>query len=1510
MGTEFKPVRMTEEITADYKSYILSTFKTDNEVYNEQIRKLVESDYQFTKGPYLQLSENYLRDKPITALAGSLLSKEFIKLDNEYFDIKRPLYHHQIEAITNIVGKDRSTVVSTGTGSGKTESFLIPILNHLMRQVETGEIKQPGVRAMIIYPMNALVNDQIKRLREVLSTYPEITFGFFTGENKDLVDESAYRKHFHVDPGNNEVYLIEDMRNSPPNILITNYAMLEHILIRPENSVEIFNSKSNHLWKYIVLDEAHTYGGAKGAEVSMLMRRVRNILNNDSLRFILTSATLGSGPNANEEAAEFANNLAGTHEFTKDDVIRSTIAKIEEPQDKRNVDIQFYRNLARNGLDEKIIRSVSSISANSLVCLGDVVLHDQRFWTVRKSLSEGVKTVQELSVETGYLEDDIVDFIEVASKSRDSEGQKLFDARYHTFIRSMDGVYITLKPSNKVLFAPAKTFYDDDLKEEFAVFQMSVCYNCNALYIPAVEDEGHHLRLIKSDIDEEDSPNSNQKLFLYAEGMDVDEHQEQYGYVCSKCGMFTPYGNDFECDCGEKYQNLIKEVVSDAENKNLCKCQKCGQVNNKFGIVRDFYLGPEAASSVIASSLFNEIPDPIPTERTPDPIKQFLLFSDSRKSASYAAVNLGKTYENILVHRAIFELTKENPDRFRNGVGCSELLNMLTNELIGIYDADPEDKKIQTEYRKMALIGILKEVLGSGSNKSLQYSGLLRFEFETEMEMNGVSKERIHQISNVITTYLLQKGIVDVSKIPEINPEELDGISKGGRKFVKTKLDISKDKKYAETVLLTDRIKNYLDKVTDGRSLEFVDRYVDQSFVKRDKKTYTINIYGFYVYLADSIYCCPKCRKHTPYSVDNICLNCGNTLESKETDFLTSDEHYIKQYREQPLVPLIVQEHTAQISKETLSKYQNMFLNQKINALSCSTTFEMGIDIGSLSTVFMRNVPPSPANYIQRAGRAGRSANSSAFILTFCKTSSHDSHYFADPTSMIAGKVKTPIVNPDNPKIAIRHIFASALAFYWKTQGKSPDNADGMTDADYINGLRKYVSNVPSGLRNYLKSVVPEGIRDYTSDDVVIDIDNDGWVKSLFGEKGRLDALLDEYRNDINLLMEAEKRNAEKGNYTDAEKIKKTINTIKIEDCLSFLSHGNIIPKYGFPVDTVNLASGNSFDKSEFEMQRDLSMAITEYAPGCQVVVNGNLITSGYIKQVKGRQLDRYTYYRCTECKSVSLRRYTSDDDEEDCIECPNCKTMTAVNKGRMEVPKFGFLYTKKEKASINKPRRSRGKEFHYKGKESHSPEPFTIGNLNGFIEHNSDDELIAMSRDRYHICESCGFGTKDSERPKVHQNPTGGECKGKLRTYNLGNVFRTDVSIVHFDTSDLLEENDHISILYALIEGLCSALNIDRNEITGCLRRGTNLSYDYVLFDNTPGGSGYVKSIKPETLRSIIESSIEILDNCDCGGADGDGCCYGCLCNYNNQQYHDVMKRGVALRYLKSLIARMDGNR
>ncbi|MEI3503923.1 MAG: helicase C-terminal domain-containing protein [Anaerovoracaceae bacterium] len=134
--------------------------------------------------------------------------------------------------------------------------------------------------------------------------------------------------------------------------------------------------------------------------------------------------------------------------------------------------------------------------------------------------------------------------------------------------------------------------------------------------------------------------------------------------------------------------------------------------------------------------------------------------------------------------------------------------------------------------------------------------------------------------------------------------------------------------------------------------------------------------------------------------------------------------------------PLRIVEHTAQLSRDESYEYQKRFKNKEIDILSCSTTFEMGVDVGTLETVFMRNMPPSPSNYAQRAGRAGRSIESAAFALTFCNKSNHDFTFFNDPVSMIKGKILPPAFNVNNEKIAIRHIYASAVSFFWK---KNPE---------------------------------------------------------------------------------------------------------------------------------------------------------------------------------------------------------------------------------------------------------------------------------------------------------------------------------------------------------------------------------------------------------------------------------------------------------------------------------------
>ena len=197
MASYFNPIESVKNIESSYRRYIKTTFHTNVDTYNDQLSKAID-DYEFVKGPFLQIARRYAKSSTIRQLIDcNLLSSEFRNLESADLPVDMRLYQHQCNALDNIISRDRNTVVSTGTGSGKTESFLIPIINHLMREVENGTIGDPGVRAMIIYPMNALVNDQIDRMAGIFENYPSIRFGFFTGETRELKDSEDFENRFN-----------------------------------------------------------------------------------------------------------------------------------------------------------------------------------------------------------------------------------------------------------------------------------------------------------------------------------------------------------------------------------------------------------------------------------------------------------------------------------------------------------------------------------------------------------------------------------------------------------------------------------------------------------------------------------------------------------------------------------------------------------------------------------------------------------------------------------------------------------------------------------------------------------------------------------------------------------------------------------------------------------------------------------------------------------------------------------------------------------------------------------------------------------------------------------------------------------------------------------------------------------------------------------------------------------------------------------------------------------------
>lgn len=233
------PIKATEAISNNYQNYLSTTFRFQDLELQKQFLNNLREKGRFVKGPILEVTPAFEVGASIKDLVEEgVLSKGFYQLRTNVLPVDRRLYRHQEKAVRKLTTNGRNIVVSTGTGSGKTETFLIPILDHLFREVEKG-LLGPGVRALLLYPMNALANDQLKRLKLLLSGYPNITFGRYTGETEKqhTKAQEKYRKMFRQEPLSNELISREQMWKTPPHILLTNYAMLEYLLLRPEDTV-------------------------------------------------------------------------------------------------------------------------------------------------------------------------------------------------------------------------------------------------------------------------------------------------------------------------------------------------------------------------------------------------------------------------------------------------------------------------------------------------------------------------------------------------------------------------------------------------------------------------------------------------------------------------------------------------------------------------------------------------------------------------------------------------------------------------------------------------------------------------------------------------------------------------------------------------------------------------------------------------------------------------------------------------------------------------------------------------------------------------------------------------------------------------------------------------------------------------------------------------------------------------------------------------------------------------
>lgn len=1542
------PLRTSEVIRSAYQRYLRSLLPIRDSALAVALDAAIQNDHALTKGPLLEMTPPYAHGATLDRLlAEGVLHPSLREVAGPGLPFDRPLYQHQDEAIRKVAA-GRNVVVATGTGSGKTESFLLPILNELSRQHADGDLG-PGVRALLLYPMNALANDQVKRLRQVLAGAPHITFGRYTGDTRNSARDA--KEAFEVEnPGvvrlPNELLSREEMRATPPHFLLTNYAMLEYLLLRPLD-VELFEGSHTGTWRFIVVDEAHVYDGAKGAELAMLMRRlVDRVAAGHQMQCIATSATVGGESNP-ASVTSFAQDLFNvpfeyTTEAGRQDLVRAT--RVTEPEGDPWGPLGPDQYAALMGSPAGIL-----VEAKRAGCTheeaGRALSLERRVHQLKSLLATGPRPLQDVAKQLFPGESDAVrqttELVALGASTRDGSGAASVSARYHLFARATEGAFACLSDDGPHVSLARRERCGDC---SAAAFEFGACKRCGTVHLAgSVERLGSHSVFrarrtlaerptwlaLTAGVglgDEDEEVLDEQKV------QDVDQ-----ALLCARCGAIYADARS-RCDnagCASEELRIVQRMKG--SSSELSRCVTCG--GRAAGLVRLFESGNDAAVAVLSTALYQELPpdDSGPMTDRPGQGRKLLLFSDSRQAAAYFAPYLEDSYSSLQRRRFVLQgLTAGSRDG--EGMRSDDLVVEVAKAAESVRVFERRDTRQFKE--RAAGLWVHQELLALDERQSLEGLGLLQLRLERESGWTvppallqlGLDESEGWALLEELVRTLKQQGAVTTS----------DDVDASDEAFAPRRGPIWVREQGSEP---KRRVLSWLPTRGSNRRVDYLARVVAALGRKDDPATLLAGIWRLltsgsmqewlrvetqpglgavrrldHTWLqwrlttgSDQLHRCDRCRRIAALTVRNVCTTtgCAGQLEPWRLPDADDSDHYRVLYRTMLPVPMKVQEHTAQWSNEEAGRIQQQFVKGELNALSCSTTFELGVDVGELQSVVLRNMPPTTANYVQRAGRAGRRTDSAALVLTYAQRRSHDLTRFAEPERMIAGDVRAPYIPLGNERIDRRHAHSVALAAFfrhhhsergaiWRTAGEFfTTGEDGVVPADLVEA---FLSPPPAGVKASLQAVLPRSVQEEMG------LDSDDWVEELTRLLGDI---RDELAQDLEHYDSRREEAAAARKYQVAQRFQRAHNTVSKRELLGLLANKNVLPKYGFPVDSVELRTdlADSEYGKRLDLSRDLGAAIYEYAPGAEIVAGGFVWQSGGVYRLPDRELLGRYYAVCGRCGL-----YRESDEPVDAL-CPGCSTSAVGAPRQYVVPSFGFVASKGERRrpGQRRPRRAwNGATYVVATSADSEPQVLLLADGASITATTSErGELIAVSHGAtgagFMLCAWCGWGTSHGlgPIPRSHRRLVGrdSECSGPLELRTLAHKYQTDVLELRLDpiTSQFASPSALLSTVYALLESASQLLEISRDDIDGALHHVADDVTTIVLFDAVPGGAGHVGQVAA-SLRRVLEEALRKVESCECGAETS---CYRCLRVFRNERFHDELSRGAA----RDLLARLLGS-
>lgn len=1641
------PIVFTEKVVRSFLRYQLTAYPFADERLHSQMRQLLSldetRDTPLLQGPYVSLSRPFRQGVSVDQLVREGVFHPHMR--QRIPEAITHVYGHQEEAIRAIT-TGRTTLVSTGTGSGKTECFLYPIISRCLALRDEGA--PVGISAVIVYPMNALAEDQLGRLRGLLAG-TGISFGMYVGKTVEhesdvvgirmpagssradfeakLAEVRREKRPDTVHPAE-EVCSREVMRTAgkQPRILLTNVKQLELLLTR-QRDVELF---ANARLDFLVFDEAHTFTGAQGAETACLIRRLRAFCGREvqDTVCVATSATIVDRENP-DAAREFASRFFGVArgevitvgEAYERDVWADDRAVPPAPVDEPSALLQAcvlavedeagdggsvraaYRSLAGS----ELASGEWPLALHTALQRNELVFQLSEELAAPCALSELPLALEE-RIGRPVTEEEILCWLTLGAAAR-ADGRPLLRPVVHGFIRGISGAVVSFPAGiegPRLWLAAEDEVEASGPESRHAHFQLLTCTTCGQHYFAtSMKDfdftgkapgggEAKGESAVWEPLDESQGGRRVVLIDRLVGGEDDDELDDHARlapvHFCRSCGAGHAEEVTRCLACGAVGESVKLMAVRQKEEREgyLTSCLSCTALGRRTGSTYREPARPVRATAVADVHVLAQ--DMIHHSERP----RLLVFCDNRQDAAFQAGWMKDHARRFRLRALMVEGLKSGPMSVGDvALFLDDLLEQdealsraLVPEVWQVVRREGGGGRHEQERRKFLRIQVLREVtVASRQSIGLEPWGRLKVEYQGlevvaewvqraahELGMppedlrEGVAslldylrrRRVLHDPEKEIFTKYWQDGDLEVQQgyIPQLgNPV---GTKVRRSESEKQGLVIQWVSERGDTTIRQIARKWGVPADDVGPFLEGLFRFLaDQQLLvpvrlKGSKGTPLPGLADLCQIDADRLrlqynhgaWRCSQCRRRISRRTPHLACpawRCSGTL-----DYVREDpDNYDLQVLDQGYSMLRPEEHTAMVPHEERERLENLFKGESeaVNTFVCTPTLELGVDIGQLDAILMRNVPPLPANYWQRAGRAGR-RHRMAVDLTYCRPVSHDRAYFAEPVKLLAGRVDPPAFNLRNELMVAKHVHATVVT---RLHQYVRDLSRNDSEREAIGPVLR--TCLPHQVSSYLfedgviretafdldplAGVIQRNLRDLTQ--YVARAFRQGWpdqdaeatgeavlrahIEAMVGE---LDGVIARLRRRLQWAMSQIKRlNSEREKRGDLEqedealfrrcgrlvqRLKGTAKRARREaegyddiNTFGVLAAEGFLPGYGLETGSVLGTAEIPFWRlgaMDLALPRPPSVALREYVPGNLIYANGNkFVARRFHLEADEDRSEVPTFEVSTSRQAVKQISHLGGGS------ALGSTALRAISVCDVELTHQSHISDEEELRfqlgvavyGLERDQHNGGTAYRW----GEQPVHLRRGVRFRLVNVGASSAIARFQRYGYPVCTVCG----QSVSPLSSQIQRDKFAEAHLERCGrspdpIG--FYADIVADALSLPACPDQPTAYSVLEALRIGATRVLDMHMDDlqvlVIGYVDRD---EVDGILWDPMPGGSGLLEQLC-ERFDEVVAVAKEVVEGCPSTCASS---CIDCLQTYRNGFYHKHLFRDLAAKRLQA---------